>query len=154
MLLLMALGCGEKEGVDSTPSDTNPTDDSATTDDTSTDDTGEEVSDDAPKITTCDAFCYLHETGDTFYNWRVECNVDDAQGVSNVWNGTVDIAKGSDPVANDLMACDATGYCSGTFREDLYGILCSDASSYDFLIKIQDWDQNWSKPYKVAGRQQ
>ena len=159
MLLLLALACDKDDGTSAddtatTTDDSSPSDDSGHTDDSgSTNDTSDPF-EDAPIIQSCDAFCYFHDTGDQFYNWRIECSVTDQQGVENVWNGTVEIAQGNNSVATDLVACDAAGFCSTTFREELYGVYCSQASSYDFFIRIQDWDENMSRPYKVTGRQQ
>jgi len=158
MLLLLALAC-DKDGTSADDTATT-TDDTSTNGDTSSSDDSGGTSDtsdpfkDSPIIQSCDAFCYFHDTGDQFYNWRIECSVSDPQGVENVWNGTVDITQGNNSIATELVACDAAGFCSTTFREELYGVYCSQASSYDFFIRIQDWDENLSKPYKVTGRQQ
>lgn len=156
MTLLLVLACGEKEPVDtSTGTDDSAVvaDDTGATDDTGAD-TGEVTEPDAPVIQSCDAFCYLHETGEQFYNWRVECSVTDPQGVDNVWNGEVIVAQGQTTAHSDLVACDATGFCSASFTQDNSAVQCAQASSYDFLVKVQDWDQNWSAPMKVQGRQQ
>ena len=159
-MLFLLLACSDKEpAVDDTSASTDDT--SASADDTSTDDTdddtgGGQLNDnlDAPVISTCDAFCYLHQTGDQYYNWRVECSATDPQGLENIWNGEVIVAQGQNEVRTDLVACDATGFCSATFDEPSTGVMCAQATSYDFIVKVQDWDQNWSKPVKVTGRQQ
>ncbi len=117
------------------------------TDDTSfeTDDSGNTgTSDDEPVIESADVHCYLHSTGDQFYQWTMSAQVDDPQG-----RDTIEITNTVEAYLNDalqasytLICPDTSGDCVGSFRETDNGILCSTASNYDFKFLIVDEDGN------------
>lgn len=148
-------GCSEKDTTppnDTSLLDTNPADPEDTSDEVGQQDTAPPESH-APKIQTCDAYCEWHDVGDTYWKWTLGCNVTDPEGLENIWNGTTAIAKNGTPVADYLVACNTSGICTTGFREETDNILCSQANSYNFTVKITDWDGNESKPYLVTGRQ-
>ena len=138
-----------------TTADTNPIgEDSAQDSDTARDTSPPESN--APVILSCDAYCELHQTGENYWKWVVDCGVTDPDGVKNIWNGTSDVSQNGNVVANYLVACNTEGseaVCTTGFREEVDGILCSQASSYSFSVAISDWDGNQSKPFTVIGRQ-
>ena len=107
----------------------------------------------APTIQSCDAYCEWHDIGDTYWKWTVGCDVTDPDGLENIWNGATTVLRGNTQVANYLVACNTTGLCTTGFREDTDNILCSQANTYKFIVKISDWDGHESLPYEVVGRQ-
>lgn len=115
-------------------------------------DTGPSWPADAPTLTTCDAWCYLHETGDQNYIWKVECSADDPQGVDTIGNGRLEIQQDQVTFATDLVACDTSGFCSTQFGEPTHGTYCDQATSYTFVVFVSDVDENESRPYVVQGR--
>ncbi|HJN77799.1 MAG TPA: hypothetical protein QGF58_28025 [Myxococcota bacterium] len=155
-MFLLALACVTPapgtDSNDSARSDSAGTDDSQSDDSGDTQDTQDEIDPLAPVIETCDAYCYLHQTGDENYQWKIECSVDDPDGVDNIWNGRFEIEYSGARIADDKMACDDAGYCSGSFGETTHEVYCDKADSYMFLVYISDWDEHESAPYKVAGR--
>jgi len=155
LLLACVTPASDYAASDSAASD----DTSSTGDDTSSaadsgdsQDTDPQTDPNAPVISSCDAYCYLHQTGDQNYQWKIECSVDDPDGMDNVWNGRFDILFGTSTIADDKIACDDAGYCSGSFGETTHEVYCEQADSYEFVIFISDWDENESKPYRVTGR--
>ena len=152
--LLLLSACSSKDTTE--PTDTGESD----SDSQDTQDTKEDTARDtappksmAPVIQSCDAYCEWHDIGDTYWKWTVGCNVTDPDGLENIWNGTSKILRGGTLVTDYLVACNTTGLCTTGFREDTDNILCSQANSYKFIVKISDWDGNESLPYEVVGRQ-
>lgn len=107
----------------------------------------------APTIQSCDAYCEWHDIGETYWKWTVGCTVTDPDGLDNIWNGATTVLRGNTQVANYLVACNTSGLCTTGFREETDNILCSQANSYKFVVKISDWDGHESLPYEVVGRQ-
>lgn len=135
LTLLLALGC---TGKDSISTDSGP----------STDDSDESVEDGvSPEVFDSNVYCYLHDTGDQFYQWSITAYYDDPQGLENVprsfhW---VEIYKGDNLVEDvELLSCDTnSGKCIGSFNADAVGIACAGAADeYDFKIIISDYDGN------------
>ncbi|MEE2751039.1 MAG: hypothetical protein VX519_06395 [Myxococcota bacterium] len=109
----------------------------------------------APVIQSCDAWCEEHTTGDTYWKWTLDCQVTDPDGLTNIWNGRFDVLRNNNLVDDGLVACETgTGICTTSFREDTDNILCAQATTYNFVAWIKDWDQHESAPYSVQGRQQ
>ena len=157
--LLTLLSCSGKETVqEETGTDT------SSSEDTQIEETGDETGLDtsaplpeghAPVITACDAWCELHQVGEEYYKWNLECQVTDEEGLDNIWNGRTTILRGGNNVADYLLACAAgTGTCTTAFREDEYNVTCSQASSYVFKVWVSDWNGNESLPFSTTGRQQ
>lgn len=129
-----------------------PADDSPLSDDSpvdSPDPTGS-----APTVTDCDAFCWQHQTGDTFYQWLVECHATDPEGLEDIANGRMEIYQGSTQQGSTLVACDRAGFCTSSFRETDFGVLCSSASSYTFSVWISDMEGHESTPLVTTGHVQ
>ena len=79
----------------------------------------------------------------------------DPDGLDNIWNGRFDVVRNNTVAANGLVACETgTGTCTTSFREETNNILCAQATTYNFVAWIKDWDQHESAPYSVQGRQQ
>ena len=152
---LLLLGACSSKGtsiaVDTGESDTNAKDTQDTQEDTARDTAPPKSM--APVIQTCDAYCEWHDIGDTYWKWTIGCNVTDPDGLENIWNGTSKVLRNGTPVADYIVACNQTGLCTTGFPEDRDNILCNDANSYKFIVKISDWDGNESLPYDVVGRQ-
>lgn len=159
-LLTLLLACS------AAPADKAPADDTAgdTSHDTSGEtgesgdsvETGETASPDRPVLLTVDAFCYEHTTGETFWNWEAHCTATDPQGTDTLERGgTLTVLTGGAPVATYTLAVNPdTGECTGSFREDADGVLCSAAASYTFRFVVEDEDDHLSDPMEVAGRRQ
>jgi hypothetical protein len=142
------------------PDDTQSADTSSEDTDTDTEDTDTDTGTDtappdnfSPRILSCDATCEYHDVGDTYWKWSMGCNVNDPDGLENIWNGNTIVNRGGTKAAEYLVACNTQGLCTTGFREDTDNILCSQATSYEFVTRIKDWDGNTSKPNRVNGRQ-
>ena len=117
------------------------------TDDTSIDSADTETTggnEESPSIESADVHCYLHSTGDQFYQWTMSAQVDDPQGRDTIEViNTVEAYLNGDLQASYSLVCpDTSGDCVGSFRETDNGILCSTASNYDFKFLIVDEDGN------------
>jgi hypothetical protein len=154
MLLISAiLACAPVTSDDSVP----PEQDSEASDDSQADseDTDSDVGNpDAPVIQTCDAYCWLHTTGEERYEWLLECDVTDPQGLEDVWNGRFEALFKGNVIMEELVACDAQGYCSSAFSEVTADVRCEQASDYSFRVFVSDWSGNESQPFEVVGRKQ
>lgn len=144
--LLLALSCTGKDEI-------------ALDSGTGTDDSGGEEQNDgvSPEVTDADAYCYLHDTGDQFYNWSLSATYDDPQGLDNVPRSfhMVEIYKGGNLVTDaELMSCNTdSGSCIGSFNADVLGIPCpGSAEEYVFKIIIEDYDGNTGDA-QVTGRE-
>lgn len=158
LLPLLSLACSKSKGdqtdtgpIPDTDRDTN---DTKHTGDTSANDTDTAPPDNfSPRIVSCDATCEFHDVGDTYWKWSLGCNVNDPDGLDNIWNGSSIVSLGSTQITEYLVACNTQGLCTTGFREDTDNILCSQAASYQFVTRIKDWEGNTSKPNIVNGRQ-
>ncbi|MCP4809932.1 MAG: hypothetical protein GY913_10395 [Proteobacteria bacterium] len=153
-MLLLLLACTPAPSGDTDSSVTSSDSDDGSSDSAPDSDTGsgEGIHPDAPVVRTCDAWCYLHETGDQNYIWKVECAADDPQGLDTIGNGRLEIQQNQQTFATDLVACDGAGFCSTQFGEPTHDVWCDQAPSYTFLVYISDVDEHESAPYVVKGR--
>lgn len=153
MFLVLLAACVGKESSDATPPDDSaptqeesPADSPADSPTDSPDPTGS-----APTLTACNAECWEHATGDTFYQWLVECHATDPEGLEDIANGDVTILQGSTTVGTSLVACDRAGYCSASFRETDFNVICLNAAAYQFSVRIVDQAGHWSENLVVTG---
>lgn len=124
----------------------------------SADDSGTGVVDDGetPSITTADAWCYLHDTGDPVITWSIKATASDPQGEDTLESFVTDaiiVKSGDTVVTTQAMVCDTTGSCSGAFSEDASGVACSAATSYTFVLAVEDEDDHRSTDYELEGRE-
>jgi hypothetical protein len=108
----------------------------------------------SPWIDSADAWCYLHEKGDSYYNWIAELTVDDPQGddtVESFFEGLT-VYYGDTEMATYYLVC-GDGTCNATFKESENSVLCSSAEEYTMSFRIIDGDDNWSDAYEIAGRE-
>ncbi len=111
---------------------------------------------DAPAITSCEATCTQHTTGEDYYQWALECTATDPQGLADIANGRfiVFTTDPDAPLAQDLVACaPGTGQCTAAFAEDQYGVTisCLDAGDYTLRTWVSDWEGHESAPYDTQG---
>ena len=157
--LFVLFSCSPKDEVEEeTGGDTSSgeeTGETGDTEDTGADTSAPQPDGHAPAIQSCDAWCELHQVGEEYYGWNLECQVTDPEGLENIWNGRTTVIRGGNQVTDYLVACAAgTGTCTTAFREDEYNVTCSQASSYLFKVWVSDWNGNESAPFTVTGRQQ
>lgn len=154
--LLLFAGCGDdKESGDT--GDVPETGDPGDTQDT--EDT-EDPNDDenAPVIESASATCAEHQTGDTYWKWTLEAQADDPQGVDTIVSYDPDNSvcvvtdAGGTEYTTQALAC-ADGTCTGSFKQDDYMVLCTNAGNYTFTFTVVDEDGNVSEPYAVQGAQ-
>lgn len=111
----------------------------------------------SPSILEADAWCYLHDTGDTAYFWVAAATVDDPQGVTTVESlqpdDAVKIYSGDAEVSSQPMVCNSDGACTASFNADQVGVSCTNATSYTFSITVIDEDGNVSEAVEVTGRE-
>ena len=155
LLIPLLLACTEPAATDDSEAvatdDSQASGDSQDTQDTEDTDPGNP---DAPVIQSCDAYCWLHTTGEERYEWLVECDVSDPQGLEDIWNGRFEALFNGNVIQEELVACDTQGYCSSAFSEITADVRCEQASDYTFRVFVSDWSGNESKPYEVVGRKQ
>jgi hypothetical protein len=150
VLVALLVGCAAepKDGT-STGLDTDADTDTDTDVDTDT------AAAERPVITTADAWCYFHDTGDQFWNWDAACEVTDPQGARSLDTGALVVLRDGAEVHSGVLACNRdTGRCTTTFREDATGVMCADATSYQFRFTVTDEDGYVSDPVEIAGRAQ
>ena len=162
LALLACTGAADDYGK-TTYDDTDDPTDERTDDDTSepADDTGGggdggdggdggEGPADAPTLSGCEAWCYLHDVGQESYQWRVTCSADDPQGTETIEHGGVEVTQSGSYVTEYLLACDDEGACSTSFDES-QGVMCASAASYSFAITVEDFNGNVSAVTTVTG---
>ena len=111
---------------------------------------GGEAPADAPTLSGCEAWCYLHSVGKESYQWRITCTADDPQGPETIEHGGVEVTQSGSTVTEYLLACDDEGACSTSFDES-QGVLCASASTYSFAITVEDFNGNVSAVTTVTG---
>ena len=110
----------------------------------------------SPSILEADAWCYLHDTGDTAYFWVAAATVDDPQGVATIENFQPDAVKvysGDAEVSSQAFVCDEQGLCTASFNADQAGVSCTNATSYTIAMFVMDEDGNVSQTAEVTGRE-
>lgn len=143
LLLAFVVGCA-------------PTKDDSAAPGVPTDSAGSTTTDpERPVLTSVDAWCYFHETGEQFYNWDAAAEVVDPQGADTLTGGTLVVSDAGGEVVSHLLACDHdTSRCTTTFRADTDGVRCEEATSYHFRFTVTDEDGNTSEERETAGRAQ
>jgi len=131
--LTLVLACGEKDG-DDTSGETGDTD------------VADGVS---PELFDGDAHCFLHDTGDQFYQWTFTVSYTDPQGVGDVPGGVGqhDLAflQGDNIIheMSGIVVCDPNqGNCFASFKEADYGIPCSSAEDWTVRFTLFDYEGN------------
>lgn len=117
---------------------------------TDTGDTAAIDPDAAPEVLEADVWCYDGST------WAASVTFLDVQGAdtveSIVEDGIVASQDSADLGAYSLV-CGGDGRCSGSWDASTDGILCEQATTYTFTIRVPDTDGHWSEPFVVTGRQ-
>ncbi|MCB9760446.1 MAG: hypothetical protein H6739_11460 [Alphaproteobacteria bacterium] len=158
---LLPLGCAGAPDSDDASHDSDPaaqSDDSSAEagDDTGSGDTAETGDTtppgDAPSISSCEALCWQHQTGDTTWQWVVDCHASDPD--DDLANGRSEVRQGASVVSEQLVACSAEGRCTSSFTEAQTGVRCDAATSYTFMVWVSDLEGHESAPFSVQGRQQ
>ena len=101
-----------------------------------------------------DIWCYQHSTGDIRYYWNLMASATDPQGdpTLQVLHEGLTAWQGDSLLATYTVVCADTGLCTSSFEEIEDNILCSSASSTQFLLEVRDEDGNISAPYAMTGR--
>lgn len=153
-LALLPTGCagGGKVDADSVATDTSPETDADIDADTDAD---TDVDMESPVLSSAEAWCYFHETGEQFYNWYTACTATDPQDTDTLEGGELLVSRDGETVVERRLACNRdTGVCSTSFREDQEGVICTEASAYRFAFVVVDEDGNESDPMEVSGSMQ
>ena len=150
----VSLGCGsDKEDETGHIDDDNETETSTVTTGTTTSGTSDP---DAPQILNADAWCYLHKTGDKYYQWALTAEITDPQGTETIPGLLMDavtvVFNGTD-FASYPLTCADDGDCIGSFKEADDGVACGNAAAYTIRFVVTDEDDNASAPYEVEGRE-
>lgn len=156
-MLALTVGCaGDKEGdnddEDGSADDTG----GAGEGDGSGSGSGGSPDGETPYIVEADAWCYLHDTGDTAYFWIAEAIAEDPQGTDTLesfYTEGVDIYAGDALIATYALVCDENGTCTASWNQDQDGVSCASADSYTISIAVMDEDANISESAEVAGRE-
>ncbi|NOY27207.1 MAG: hypothetical protein GXP62_15165 [Oligoflexia bacterium] len=108
----------------------------------------------APVVTSVDAWCYAHKTGQVDYIWQVDLTYTDPQGddTAQAYFNGMTVSQGGTVVAEYDLTCPDPGVCGGSFRQSLDQVVCAKASSYTIAVRVLDEDDNWSEPAETAGR--
>ena len=140
---------GDKDDEDDAVDDTGGGEGDGTSDGGSND--GE-----TPYIVEADAWCYLHDTGDTAYFWIAEAIAEDPQGTDTLesfYTEGVEVYAGDALIATYALVCDENGTCTASWNQDQDGVSCASADSYTISIAVMDEDANISDSAEVAGRE-
>ncbi len=156
-LLLGTVSCNDTKDTADVEGDT----DTDTDTDTDADGDGDADADGvSPYLEAADAYCYYHKTGDTYYQWEVNCQADDPQGAdtlaaidTELSHVTVLTSAGGE-VAQYALVCEDDGDCFGSFKEADDGVACKNATTYTLRFQVADEDGNTSAPLEIQGRQQ
>lgn len=109
----------------------------------------------APIVTGVEAYCYLHDVGDQFYQWLFGGVVDDPQGVETLEGfADLEIYRGGGVIEDleGLIVVSDDGAMVGSFKETTYSISCGSASEYTFRFIAYDTDGH-SGYAETAGEQ-
>jgi hypothetical protein len=116
---------------------------------------GGSSNDDAPTVTTADAWCEERVTGTTIWIWRVFATATDPQGTDTlpaIQEGAVRLREAGAELSAQALACDAAGGCSTSFDAAATGSDCARADDYTLEVVITDEDGNPSPPVELPGR--
>lgn len=132
--LFSLLACGDKDdGTDDTAGDSGDT---------------EDIPDGvSPQLSNGDAYCYLHNTGEEFYQWAFSVDYTDPQGSTDVprTGHDVDFLREGNVVksATGVLICDNDqGWCIASFKEADYDIPCASAEDWTVRFTIYDYEGN------------
>ncbi|MBM4367951.1 MAG: hypothetical protein FJ102_17190 [Deltaproteobacteria bacterium] len=113
-----------------------------------------EVDPDAPVIQSASVSCYLHETGDRYYQWSALASATDPQGQSTIATfGTLAATAGEVDLGEVALACN-DGDCLGSWREGQdISVECVNVATYAFTFVVEDIDGHASAPVTVSATQ-
>lgn len=117
-------------------------------------DTAPEVDPEAPVIESAEVSCYLHQTGETYYQWSALAFATDPQGQSTIATfGTLSAVANEVELGEILLACN-DGDCLTSWREGQdISVECVNVASYAFTFVVEDIDGHASAPMTVSGAQ-
>ncbi len=117
-------------------------------------DTASAVDPEAPVIESAAVSCYLHETGDKYYQWSALATATDPQGESTIETvGAVAATAGEVDLGEVLLACN-NGDCLTSWREGQdIDVECVNVASYAFTFTVEDIDGHASSPVTVSATQ-
>lgn len=111
------------------------------------------IADDAPVISAATAECYLHTTGEGYWQWELAGKVTDPDGAETVARtGIAAASSGAGDVRAEVTFVRTGEALFGSFKETDYDILCGDAATITFVFTISDNDGNVSAPVTTIGR--
>jgi hypothetical protein len=116
---------------------------------------GGSSSDDAPTVTSADAWCEERVSGTTIWIWRVFATATDPQGTDTLpalQEGAARLREAGAELSAQALACDAAGGCSTSFDAAATGSDCARAADYTLQVVITDEDGNASSPVELTGR--
>jgi hypothetical protein len=104
-----------------------------------------------PVIESAEVFCYLHDTGDTYYQWAASAVASDPQGNNTIETlGTLDVLNAGAVVGTTSLVC-VDGSCSTSWREGQLPASCLDIEAYRFAFTVTDIDGHESETVEVSG---
>ncbi len=108
----------------------------------------------APVIQSAEVVCYLHETGDRYYQWSALATATDPQGNSTIATfGTLAATAGTVSLGETPLAC-GDGNCQTSWREGQeLDVECVNVDTYSFTFSVVDADGHASAPVEVAASQ-
>lgn len=107
---------------------------------------------DAPVITDPSAECFLHTTGEEYWQWELSAAVTDPDGAETIARtGTVGATSSGDEALAEITIVRQGEALFGSFKEQDYDILCGDATTVRFAFTIADADGNLSQPVSTLG---
>lgn len=122
-------------------------------------DSGDPVapSPDRPEVQSADAYCYLHDVGDPYWQWELLAEATDPQGIDTLaTTATVDavIATGDVVASPTIVRYAGESQFFGGFKERDFDMLCGEAADYTFRFVVADQDGHASDAVEVVGRRE
>ena len=110
---------------------------------------------DRPAIEAADAWCFLHETGDTRWIWSATATASDPQGADTLLPVTaqgIAVYAGGGTYDPQVLVCDADGSCTASWGADEAGMDCARPQDFTLVFTVLDEDAKRSVPFEVTGR--
>jgi hypothetical protein len=117
-------------------------------------DSADAVDPNAPVIESASVQCYLHETGDKYYQWSALATASDPQGNNTIsTTGTIDVRTEGGVVATTTLVCDTDGGCFASWIEGQIDVVCLEADKYEFDFTVTDDNGHESAVVTVVAEQ-
>lgn len=150
VLILGCLACDDATSKYADETAATPTTEETTDGTSNTTDTDTDVpADPSPIVSSLDARCTEHTTGEATYIWTITADATDPQGADTLETfvqDAIQVEANGSVVATYALSCVvedlSIAHCSGSFLEVEDNIICTNAASYSISVTAVDQDGN------------